>query len=143
MPASATLPPLDRLRQAAQAVGRETGCRLIVLFGSAARASQAGRSSEDLDLGVLGRGPIDAVALTNRFIQAFRFQNVDVADLARGDPLLLMAVAHDGVPLYEAEPGEFARFASLATRRYADTRKFRQMERREIRDFLAPGRGAP
>lgn len=37
-----------------------------------------------------------------------------------------MLVARDGVPLYEADPAAFARFASLALRRYADTRKFRR-----------------
>lgn len=44
--------------------------------------------------------------------------------------------AREGIPLYESEEGEFARFASLAVRRYADTRKFRAMQRREIQDFI-------
>ena len=39
--------------------------------------------------------------------------------------------------LYEATPGELARFVSLASRRYADTRKFREVERQEIQDFLS------
>jgi hypothetical protein len=62
---------------------------------------------------------------------------VDVCDLRRTDPLLMMLVVRDGIPLYERSAGEFARFASLAARRYADTRKFRQVERREIQDILA------
>lgn len=132
---------LERLRRAAERVSREAGCRLVVLFGSAARAEA--RAPEDLDFGILGPGAIDTVQLTNRLIRELRFQQVDVADLARADPLALMLAARDGVPLYEAAPGEFARFASLAARRYADTRKFREMERREIRDFLARERPQP
>lgn len=129
----------DDLRQAAVTVGRDTGARLILLFGSVARAPERGsppRAPEDLDLGVLHDTAPDLVDLTNRFIRALRLQAVDLTDLRRADPLLLMLAARDGVPLYEREPGEFSRFASLAARRYADTRKFRVSERDEVRDFI-------
>ncbi len=127
----------DLIRDTAQRVGPEIGARLIVLFGSAARSDVS--VPEDLDLGVLAEGGLDLVALTNRFIQLLGTQHIDVADLRRADPLLLMLVARDGIPLFEQPPGEFARFASLAVRRYADTRKFRAAEREEIRDFVARG----
>jgi len=123
----------DQLRQAAQQVAAVLGCRLVILFGSAA----GGHAPEDLDIGVLGDALLDAVDVTNRFIRALGLQAVDVADLRRADPLLLMLAARDGIPLYERSPGEFARFASLAARRYADTRKFRDAERSELRDFIA------
>ncbi len=127
----------DDLRSAAETLGRGTSARLIVLFGSAARPPARGsRAPEDFDLGVLQDAPLDLVDVTNRFIRALRVQTVDVSDLRRADPLLLMLAARDGVPLYEREPGEFARFASLAVRRYADTRKFRVSERDEVRDFV-------
>ena len=77
--------------------------------------------------------------MTNSFIRALSTQEVDIADLGRADPLLLVLVAREGIPLYEARPGEFARFASLAVRRYADTSKFREVERQELHDRL-PGR---
>ncbi len=41
--------------------------------------------------------------------------------------------ARDGVPLYERAPGEFARFVSLATRRFADTEKFRRAQQALLR----------
>jgi len=128
---------LDDLRRAADTVGRETGSRLIVLFGSAARLPEHGaRPPQDLDLGVLNDAASDLVDLTNRFIRALRLQAVDVTDLRHADPLLLMLAARDGVLLYERDRGEFTRFASLAARRYADTRKFRVSERDEVRDFV-------
>ena len=58
-------------------------------------------------------------------------------DLRRADPVLLLAVARGGRPLYQAEPTRFACFQSLAARRFADTRKFRSAEREEIADFLS------
>ncbi|MGH7672177.1 MAG: nucleotidyltransferase domain-containing protein, partial [Gemmatimonadales bacterium] len=137
MPPRALSVSRDDLRRAAETVGRETGSRLVVLFGSAARVPDPGaRGPEDLDLGVLSDAAADVIDLTNRFIRALRLQAVDVTDLRRADPLVLMLAARDGVPLYEREPGEFSRFASLAARRYADTRKFRVSERDEVRDFV-------
>jgi hypothetical protein len=130
--------PLDHLTRAAQTVGRETGVRLITLFGSAVSPATLGRRSpEDLDLGVLGATPLDVIDLTNRLIRAIGVQDVDVTDLRRADPLLLMLVARNGIVLYEAEPGQFAQFVSLAARRFADTRKFRQFERDEVRAFVS------
>ena len=142
MPTRALPVSIQELRRAAEAVGRQVGARLIVLFGSAARLPErSSRPPEDVDLGVLHDAALDVVDVTNRFIRALRLQAVDVTDLRRADPLLVMLAAQDGVPVYEREPGEFARFASLAARRYADTRKFRVSERDEIRDFVA--RSAP
>ena len=129
------LPSIDDLREIAARLGQESGYRLLVLFGSAARGAAA---PEDLDVAVLGDAATDTVALTNELIRRTGTQQIDIADLRHADPLLMMLVARDGVPLYEREPGEFSRFASLAVRRYADTRKFREMEAREVRDRAAP-----
>ena len=127
---------LTRLRATLSPLAQAAGLRLVVLFGSAARG-ESGRAPEDLDLGVLPMGPFDPVAFTNAAIQRLRSQAVDVTDLRYADPLLLMLVARDGVPVYEAPSGEFARFASLAARRFADTRKFRAAVREEVADFVA------
>lgn len=125
---------LDTLRAAARDVAHETGLRLVILYGSAA-ANEA-REPEDLDLGVLPAETPDLVHITNRFIRHLGIQAVDVTDLSRSSPLVLILAARDGIPLYEAEPGAFARFCSLAARRFADTRKFREMERRRIEEFV-------
>lgn len=125
---------VDAIRLAAGQAGREAGYRLVVLFGSAARGEAR---AEDLDIGILARGRLDTVDATNRLTRALGLQEVDVADLGRADPLLAALVARDGLALYEAEAGEFTRFASLAARRFADTRKFRETERAELREFVA------
>lgn len=137
MAIGARFPLMDEIRCAAERVGREAGYRLVVLFGS---ATCGDRPPEDLDVAILASGPLDAVDATNRLIRALGVQPVDVADLGRADALLAALVARDGLPLYEVEPGAFAAFASLALRRFADTRKFRVAEREEIRGYVA-GRG--
>lgn len=129
---------IERVREAAERLGPEIGARLIVLFGSAARGSGG---AADLDVGILTDGALDTVAATNHLIRAPGQQAIDVADLRRADPVLLAFAARDGIPVYEARPGTFAAFASLAARRFADTRKFRDAERREIRNFLDAPRG--
>ena len=123
-----------RLREAARVVADELELDLVALFGSAAGPGRA--RAEDLDLGVLARRPVDAIALTNRLVELLGVQEVDVADLRSADPVLMALVARDGVLLYERESGTFARFASLAARRFADTRKFRDAEREAIRAFI-------
>ncbi|HKK28698.1 MAG TPA: nucleotidyltransferase domain-containing protein [Gemmatimonadota bacterium] len=140
----ATSGPCDldrsRLEEAAARIATDVGLELVVLFGSAARqvgARAKGLRPGDVDLGYVGGASAEPVDLTNRFIRELALQEVDVVDLRRADPVLLLAVARDGEPLYQADPTRFARFQSLAARRFADTRKFRSAEREEIRQFLS------
>ncbi len=126
---------MEHLRRAAADVARREQLDLVVLFGSTARGDRA--SGSDIDLGVLGPSTIDMVMLTNAFIQALREQEVDLVNLRHADPLLLMLVARDGVALFERDPSTFDQFASLAARRYADTKKFRDLEAERIREFVA------
>jgi len=118
------------LRRAAKEVHRRFGAQLVVLFGSAARRE---KTAQDLDLGILGSEPLDTVAVTNALTRALGTQAVDVTDLRRADPVLLALVARDGIPLFEHEPGAFAGFVSLAMRRFADTRKFRDAQADALR----------
>lgn len=144
IPSQSRLPSLDALRSAARSVARDAGYELVVVFGSYARGEAGAR---DVDLGVAasraGVG-IDVLDATNRFIRALATDAVDIADLQRANPVLLMAAATDGVPLFEAKPGAFANFSSLAMRRYADTKKFRDAVRDDLREFagLPPKRVA-
>lgn len=124
---------MERLRETMRTVAGDEELELVVLFGSSARG---GEKTRDLDLAVRANTTIDPVALTNRLHRALGRSDVDLVDLRRADPLLLFVVAREGIPLYEAEPGTFARFQNLAARRYYDTAHFREMEHRELHDRL-------
>lgn len=134
---SRTVATLSQLRTAAREMAGRFGLHLVVVFGSAARQEA---TPEDLDIGVQGAGPVDVVALTNTLTQALKTQAVDVTDLSRADPLLLALVAREGQPLFEAEPGRFAHFVSVAARRFADTRKFREAQTEVLRGMTGGGR---
>jgi uncharacterized protein len=122
------------LRKAAAEAARELGLRLVVLFGSTARSEAR---PGDLDLAVLADHALDPVDLVNYFTVLLGRNDVDVVDLRRADPVLLMQVAREGVPLFEQDVAEFNAFYSLAVRRFADTRKFREAEEGAIRDFIS------
>lgn len=107
---------------------------LVILFGSV--AGGVTRADSDLDLAVKGREPLDLVALTNTITQLLHADAVDVVDLRRASPLLMMEVARGGQLLYERTPGTYAAFCSLAHRRYVDTAKLRVAQRETIRHFL-------
>jgi hypothetical protein len=62
---------------------------------------------------------------------------LDLVDLRRAGPLLALEVARTGRPVFERQPGMFRAFQALAARRYADTQKLRDAQRRAIRVFLA------
>ncbi len=123
------------LRDAAAKLATDFALQLVVLFGSAARGESA---VEDIDIGVLGSHPVDVVDVTNVLTRSLQTQAVDVTDLMRADPILLALVARDGVPLFEKAPGMFTRFASLAARRFADTKKFRDAQERALREATSP-----
>jgi len=123
----------DHVRKASHDVARAEGLDLVVLFGSAGRDF---RSAEDLDLAIRGPASPDMIHLTNRFSVVLGRSDVDLVDLRTADPLLLRIVAEEGRLLYESDAGTFTRFASYAARRFFDTRKFRDLERQRIHDFL-------
>jgi hypothetical protein len=54
--------------------------------------------------------------------------------------LLAFEVARAGLVLFERSPGLFRQFQSLASRRYTDTQKLRDAQRRSIQVFLARAR---
>lgn len=121
------------LRERIRPIAASEELRLVVLFGSAARGDVG---AEDLDLALKADEPLDLVHLTNRLTTALGNQDIDLVDLRVADPVLLLSVAEEGVPVYESEPHAFARFHSLAARRFFDTRKLRDMEHDEIRAFV-------
>lgn len=128
-------PTLERLRDAAHCVAASNAdVRLIVLFGSIARRES---TPGDVDLGILSRGDVDLIDLTNQFVRTLELSALDLVDLRRANPVLLMAVARDGIPLFDRTGIAFGEFSSLAMRRYADTKKFRDAVRDDLRSYAA------
>jgi uncharacterized protein len=109
--------------------------QLVILFGS--RAEERSRHSSDLDVAILGEGPLDTVELTNLLMTLLDFSEVDVVDLRRCSPTLAMVAGSRGRVLFEREAGRFAAFCSLTLRRFEDARKLREAQKVSIRSFLA------
>ncbi|MDR4507309.1 MAG: nucleotidyltransferase domain-containing protein [Candidatus Brocadiaceae bacterium] len=108
--------------------------KLVILFGSISTGNIHKRS--DIDLGFLFVNIIDILNLTNSVIRLLKTDTVDVVDLRRASPLLKFAAVKNGKLLYEKAPGMFHEFASLAFRRYVDTKKLRDARAESIKIFL-------
>lgn len=110
--------------------------RLAILFGS--RGLGRARPESDVDLAFLAdREVLDRDALFLAASKLLGTDRVDVIDLLRAPPLLAMSAVRTGRVLYERVPGDFAEFASLAVRRYADTAKLRRLREQGIRQYLS------
>ncbi len=134
------LPAMDELRERLVPLFNDQDTQLVVLFGSMATAATHRRS--DIDIAVLSAHSVDMVTLTARMMRLLATDRVDVVDLRRVSPILAMAVARGGKPLFERSPGIFNTFCSRAARMYADTRKLREARRQSIHAYLAERRAA-
>lgn len=94
------------------------GLRLLVLFGSRARGDAADLA--DWDLGYLADGDFDPDRLLADVGRQVGSDRVDLVDLARAGGQLRYRAARDGRLLYEAGPGEFARFWTDAVTFWCD-----------------------
>lgn len=116
-------PDLNRLKEQLGPLLANPDVQLVMLFGSA--TSGALHAESDLDLAIQGRRPLDLVEVTNQVMRLLRTDRVDVVDLRRASPLLMMEIARGGRLLYERAPGLYVAFCSLAHWRYVDTAKLR------------------
>jgi predicted nucleotidyltransferase len=128
------LPTVPELRVRLAPLFDDPRIELVIVFGSILRGVL--HSKSDVDLAVQGGGPLDIVMLTNQITRLLRTDRVDVVDLRRISPLLMMEVVRGGVLLHERVAGSYVAFCSLAHRRYVDTAKLRVGQREAIRQFL-------
>ena len=126
--AESNFDPLDDLRDAIPRL------ELVVLFGSMAKGRQGPRS--DVDVAVRCTGDADLDRLYVALAPRLRSDRLDLVDVRRASPLLMMEIARSGRVLYEKHPGAFREFQSLASRRYCDTAKLRRAQKRAIELFL-------
>jgi predicted nucleotidyltransferase len=82
------------------------GIRLLVAFGSAVQPDAS--EPRDLDVAVLLQPGADLVAVVTALVALLSCDEVDVMDLAAAD-LVARGAALAGEPLFEDEPGLYAR----------------------------------
>jgi len=123
---STTLP--HSLETAFAAWAERAGCRLLMLFGSAAAGTARPRS--DLDLAVLLRPLPDAgdrLSMIGQLQDLCGQRRADVTFLTPGtNPVFHFEVFRAGRPLFEAEPGVFAAEVVRALACYEDALPFRR-----------------
>lgn len=129
-----TLLSISRVRERLAPLFADPSIDLVVLFGSV--ATGVSRAESDLDVAVRGGRQLDLVLVTNQMSQLLHTDAIDVVDLRRASPLLMMEVVRGGMLLYERTTGIYADFCSLAHRRYVDTAKLRLAQRETIQQFL-------
>ena len=84
------------------------GLRLLLLFGSRARGD-AGHLA-DWDFGYLADAAFDPDRLLAGVAAQVGSDRIDLVDLSRAGGQLRYRAARDGRAVFEARPGEFARF---------------------------------
>ena len=87
---------------------RHPKLRLLLLFGSRARADAHERS--DWDLGYLAEEGFDPDALLLDLVNALGTERIDLVDLARAGGQVRFRAAGDGRVIHEARPGIFDKF---------------------------------
>jgi predicted nucleotidyltransferase len=114
------------------------GLKLLILFGS--YESNSFNENSDLDLAVKIKEPEqlkkDQLDILNKISALFNQIPVDLILLNHADPLIKFKVAAEGKLLYQAEKGLFEKFQVRAAAEHNDARKFYQLEKKFIDDFL-------
>lgn len=111
-------------REAIRRLCRRERLTLAVVFGSTASGRRTTRSDLDLAFWVAGKR-IEGreLELTNRLMQTWHRNDVDVVVLNHANPLLQWQVASTGTLLHEQMAGQFRQFQLYAMKRYDDSRK--------------------
>lgn len=100
---------MEPVRRAAERLAAQfPELSLVVLFGSRARGDA--HASSDWDVAYTSERPLDPLTLRAAFTDELRSDHVDMVGLDGASALLRYRVARDGTPVFEREPGNFARF---------------------------------
>ena len=128
-------PSAEEIKEKLTPLFKDVELQLALVFGSTV-SGKVKKKQSDVDLGFLFDKPVDILSLTNRVVRLLHFDDVDVVDLRRANPLLKFSSVKNGQLLYERSPGLFNEFYSLTFRRYVDTKKLRDAQTKVIRHFL-------
>lgn len=127
--------PLDaarRLHDAAvdgrlEALADNHGLALVVMFGSASRG-QPGARDLDVAVGSRARSGLDTLAVICALMDLVDHDRVDLLDLDRAGPVARQHALVPGDPLYEHQPGEFARQQMKASGQRLSTEWMRRLD---------------
>jgi polymorphic toxin system nucleotidyltransferase-like protein len=97
--------PLEALRHLAAG---QPALRLLLLFGSRARADATSRS--DWDFGYLADADFDATGFLSSIVETVETDRVDLVDLTRAGGQLRFRAARDGRVLFAADQVVYPRF---------------------------------
>lgn len=121
-----------RLRDAAadgrlDALAETYDLALIVLFGSASRGRP---DAHDLDvaIGSRGRAGLDMITVLCALMELADSDQIDLLDLDRASPVARQHALVPGDPLYEYQPGEFARQQMRASGQRLGTEWMRRLD---------------
>lgn len=101
------------------------GVELMTAFGS---ATEAQGPANDLDLAVALQPGADLYGLVADLVGLLQFDHVDVVDLVTADVVLAAEALGVCVPIYEAEPGLYARRQMAALTERMETAYLRRLD---------------
>ena len=111
---------------------------LLILFGS--YETENFNENSDLDLAVKVKAneklKNDQLDILHQISSLFNQIPVDLILLNHADPLIKFKIASEGTLLYQKEKGLFEEFQVRAAAEHNDARKFYQLDRKFIDDFL-------
>ena len=116
--------------------------QMLILFGSRARGEH--RPDSDWDLAIsydeanrqthikeISNDYLTSLSILSELFEINR-DLIDLIELDRCSPLMKYQVARDGKLIYEKNTGDFLKFRVRAWKEYADTAKFRKIQKDSI-----------
>ncbi len=124
---------VPELRAAARA---HAGLKLLVLHGSRARGDA--HEASDWDLAYVAAPGVDLGLLYADLASVLATDHVDLVDLSSAGGLIRYRVARDGVVVFEAEAGTFAKFWFEAVSFWCDAAPVLRAGYQSILEGLGP-----
>lgn len=110
--------------------------KMLILFGSRARGNT--HSKSDWDFAILSGESLNYLEIYGILADIFKISDdkIDLVNFKNSSPLLDYHIAKDGKVIYEHQPEEFIKFQMKACKIYADTVKFRELQKQNIKVWL-------
>ncbi|MBE9071073.1 nucleotidyltransferase domain-containing protein [Microcystis sp. LEGE 08355] len=133
---------IDTVNRITTTVEKIPNLKLLILFGS--RACGEHRPDSDWDLAIsydeanrethikeISNDYLTSLSILSELFEINR-DSIDLIELDRCSPLMKYQVARDGKLIYEKNTGDFLKFRVCAWKEYADTAKFRKIQKDSI-----------